>query len=227
MGAKKSSQKFTHRSEQINALLAMDQITPDKFNALNNRQQDTLLKYANDIINTLTGKDRDDFIHKLDLIAAPETKNSIWEYNHNRVTAVISKLMQEYGRMPSKTEIAAETGLSRQTVHKHLNEYENNPLHQEQQKQFRFMANKVLAKVFSFAINGDTAAAKLYLQAVGSLNNDRAPGTITQNNFIQINSITLNQDTLKRISPERLNEIEQILKSALDQPIITKGTDSN
>lgn len=217
MGAKRSLQKFTHKSEQINALLALDQIPLDKFHALNKSQRDALVKYANDTIGTLTGKDRDDFIHKFDLISEDETKNIIWEYNHNRVTAAISKLIQEYGRMPSKTEIAAETGLSRQTIHKHLNEYENNPLHLEQQKQFRFMAEKVLARVFSFAVNGDTAAAKLYLQAVGSLNNERAPSAITQNNFIQINSITLNQDTLKRISPERLNEIESILKVALTQ----------
>lgn len=36
--------------------------------------------------------------------------------------------MQDYGRMPSKTEIGIKTELSRQTVYKHLKEYTSHPL---------------------------------------------------------------------------------------------------
>jgi hypothetical protein len=62
------------------------------------------------------------------------------------------------------------------------------------------------------AIQGDIKAAKLFFNVVG---NDVSPKqTIgTQNNYIQINGTILNQDIIKQLTPEKLTQIEEIVKS--------------
>lgn len=134
--------------------------------------------------------------------------------------------MQEFGRMPTKTEIATKTELSRVTVHKHLKEYANHPQYLGQLEQFRFMTSKVLAKVFQYAINGDTGAAKLYFNVIGFNNNEQVPTNTliqNQNNFIQINGTVLSQETIKHFTTEQLNVIETILKKALPQPEVANN----
>ena len=38
-----------------------------------------------------------------------------------------------------------------------------------------------------------------------------------QNNFVQINNIKLSQDKIKQLSPEKLNEIESIIKDVVPE----------
>ena len=124
--------------------------------------------------------------------------------------------------MPSKTELASHTGLSRPTIHKHLKDYASHPQYMEQVEQFRFMTSKVLAKVFRFAVNGDIQAAKLYFTMVGSMNNGAAQNNTliqNQNNYIQINGTVLSQESIKSLNPEQLNTIETILKTALSKSV--------
>ena len=176
--------------------------------------------------NRIKGEERDNFYEKIEPITNYAFKNQLWEVNHNNITYAISSLMQEYGRMPSKAEIATKTELSRQTVHNHLKEYNNHPLYLQQIEQFRFMTSKVLAKVFQFAVNGDTGAAKLYFNLMGFMNNGQAPiNTLieNQNNYIQINGTVLSQETIKNLNPDKLNTIESILKTALPQEISNKS----
>jgi hypothetical protein len=173
--------------------------------------------------NKLKGIERDEFYNKIEAITTDSTKNQLWEYNHNHITWAISTLMQEYGRMPTKTEIATKTELSRQTIHKHLKDYINHPQYLGQIEQFRFMTSKVLAKVFQFAVNGDVGAAKLYFNVMGFMNNGHTPNTTliqNQSNYVQINGTVLNSETIKQLSSEQLNTIETILKTALQNPEI-------
>lgn len=116
--------------------------------------------------------------------------------------------------------------MSRVTVHKHLKEYANHPQYLGQLEQFRFMTSKVLAKVFQYAINGDTGAAKLYFNVIGFNNNEQVPTNTliqNQNNFIQINGTVLSQETIKHFTTEQLNVIETILKKALPQPEVANN----
>jgi hypothetical protein len=88
------------------------------------------------------------------------------------------------------------------------------------------MTSKLLAKVYQFAVNGDTAAAKLYFNVMGFLNNGQNTNNTlvqNQNNFIQINGILLNQETIKQLDPEQLNAIETILKTSLRQQEVLKN----
>lgn len=218
MKAKKGLQKFTESEAKIREILSLEQITPGDLELLSESESDQLFVAIADQYNALTGTDQDKFYKKIELIIGKTNKNQIWEVNHNRITWAISALMREYGRMPSKTEIATKTELSRQTVHKHLKEYANHPQYLAQVEQFRFMTSKVLARVFQFAVNGDITAAKLYFNVVGALG--KSPqGTLiqNQNNYIQINGTVLSQEAVKRLNPEQLKSIEEVLKTALPQ----------
>lgn len=219
MKPKKSLQKFTET--KINKILSLERITPKDLEQLSEKESTRLMEILNERFNKLKGTERDKFYKKIEPIISNTAKNRLWEYNHNQITWAISVLMQEYGRMPTKTEIATETGLSRQTVHKHLKEYATHPQYLGQIEQFRFMTSKVLAKVFQFAVNGDTGAAKLYFNVMGFMNNGQTPNNTliqNQNNYIQINGTVLSQETIKYLNPEQLNTIETILKTALPEP---------
>ncbi len=219
MLVKKDLQKLTPLKMKIDSILALEQIRHEDIEDLNESELASFSQILSDKLNNLKDTERDQFLKKVDLILMQGTKNQLWESNHNQITWAIASLMQEYGRMPSKTEIALKIQLSRQTVHKHLKEYISNPLYLEQEERFRFMADKVLAKVFTFAVNGDMQAAKLYFNVIGTLNQNKTTGGNTmiqnQNNYIQINGTILSQDNIKQLNPEQLNSIESILKTAL------------
>jgi len=176
-------------------------------------------------LDRLTGEARDEYLKKTDrLLNLPGNENirhTIWESNHRKITAAISNIMNREGVMPSKSTLARETGLSRKCINAHLVEYLDHPLFREQAEQFRFMAPRVLAIVFQRAIDGDMKAAKLYLQAMGgnlgSLTNPGATIHNQQNNFIQINGMTLSQESIKQLSPAQLQQIETILKTVIPQ----------
>lgn len=221
MIAKKSLQKFTKTEAKINKVLSLEQIKPSDLEPFSEAESTRLMEILTERFNKLKGTERDKFYKKIEPITSDTTKNQLWESNHIQITWAISTLMQEYGRMPTKTEIATKTELSRQTVYKHLKEYTNNPQYLGQIEQFRFMTSKVLAKVFQFAVNGDTGAAKLYFNVMGFMNNGQAPKNTlvqNQNNYIQINGTVLSQETIKNLNPEQLNTIETILKTTLPQP---------
>jgi hypothetical protein len=127
-------------------------------------------------------------------------------------------MLQDYGPMPSKVEIAKKSGLSRQTIHKHLKEYKTHPLFLGQMEQFRFMSSKLLATIFHYAINGDIAASKLYFSVIGCANaGQQLNNTMiqNQNNYIQINGTVLSQETIRQLNAEQMNSIESILKTAV------------
>jgi hypothetical protein len=224
MKAKKGLQKFTDSEAKINEVLKLEQITYTDIEHLNNAESSRFMEILTEKFNQLKGTERDKFYKKIELITSDGTKNQLWENNHIEITRIISNFILEFGRMPSKTEIATKTELSRQTVHKHLKEYSTHPLYLGQLEQFRFMTSKVLAKVFQFAVKGDTGAAKLYFNITGALNNGQSsnkPLIQNQNNYIQINGTVLSQETIKHLNPEQLNSIEVILKTALPQPEVS------
>ena len=219
MKSKNSLQKFTEMESKISEMLSLDQITPNDTEDLNESEEQRLSDILTEKFNNLKGIERDKFLKKIEPILGESTKNELWEYNHSQITWAISILMQEKGRMPSKTDIAAKTELSRQTINKHFKYYSTHPEFLGQIEQFRFMTSKVLAKVFQFAVNGDMRAAKLYLTTFGSHNEHIPSNTLiqNQNNFIQINGTVISQEAVMYLNPDQLNIIETILKTVLPQ----------
>ncbi len=207
-----SLQKFTKTQIKVNRILSMKTITIDVWNSLNKREKSIANSELVRLFNESKGAERDKILSKMESITGEQTKSQIWTINHIRINNSIFKLVQHLNRMPSKDEIAEESGLSRQTIHKHLSEYSEHPLFKEELIQYRFASNSLLSVIYKMAIQGDIKAAKLFFNVVG---NDASPKqTIgTQNNYIQINGTILNQDIIKQLTPDKLIQIEEIVKS--------------
>ena len=88
---KKNLQKLT--DEKINNILKLSRITPEHLSQLNEIEKGELLHILNDKFNSLIGAERDSFYLKIEQICDEETKNQLWESNHNKITAAISVLI--------------------------------------------------------------------------------------------------------------------------------------
>lgn len=212
MKAKKDLQRFTKFEIKKRTLLDLQVITKKDLEIFNKAERIRFFEDVAIILDSLKGNKRDEFLKQIEQLLGQETKNQIWEYNHSNISIAISSLIDELGRMPSKVDIASRTGLSRVTIDKHLKEYSNNPIYIQEIEQFKFMTSKVLAKVFSFAMEGNISACRLYLETLGvsEIKNEK-PKINNQNNFIQINGLTINQQQIMQLKPEQLIQIENIV----------------
>lgn len=217
MARKKSLQKFTEIEKKIDALFELEEISKEDLSKLNTAEEDAFWQRINDNLQNLKGTKRDKFISQTDKIFGNETKNKLWEYNNSQIMNYLIKYIEECGCMPYQLQIAENTGLSRQTIHKHIKEIAKSELYQAQIEQFKFMVPKLLAQLMRQAIKGDTKAAKLLLEYTIE-NPTKKVGT--QNNYIQINGMVFNDEKLKMLKPEQLKSIETILLTANhEQPL--------
>jgi hypothetical protein len=211
-------QKLTDSENKISRLFTLEKITDDDIKLLSQDELNRFNEIVNEQVRKATGSERDEILRKIEDTLSDDTKNDFWEYNHSRIMMAISSLMKEYGRMPSRSEIAQRADLSRTTVYKHLKEYTTHPLYMEQLQKMRILATNVISKVYQAAIEGDAGSQRLYLNVMGFLPNNQPT---TMNNYIQVNNTILSQETIRRLNPEQLLIIEGILKSILDQNNIT------
>jgi hypothetical protein len=214
---KQGLQKLTETEEKIAYLMSKKKISQIEIDELLSKPEKKILSdLLTEKINSAKGEERDILLNKIDEIIPKDVKSQFWENNHYAITVAISKHIEECGKMPTKNQIANDTGLSRQTVHKHLSGYAEHPLYAEQLNQFKFMADRVLAKIIKLAGHGDVKAARLYFDVMGYMKGQPSSNTLikNQNNYLQINGTVLSQEALKHLNSEQLNSIEAILKSA-------------
>ncbi|MGN6394619.1 MAG: hypothetical protein ACTHMI_03585 [Mucilaginibacter sp.] len=208
---------YAASKKKVDDVLALQKITADDLSSLTRMERDYLSETITDSLNSLKGEEKDNFLCKVDAIIAPASKNQFWEHNHHLRSEAISRLMRQYGYMPSNSAIARETGLSRPTIVKHLKEYKTSPEFAAETERFRFMAPKLLAAVYKRGCEGDMRAAKLYFEMTGSLIKQRAGNIVnSQNNFLQINNTILSAETLQKLSSEQLNQIEHMIREIGD-----------
>jgi biotin operon repressor len=158
------STKLTGSEKKTIALLELEKITLSDLDNFDTGERQYLAVVCTQMLQGLKHKERDDFLNKIEPIMPASNKQQIWEYNHQAITDAISRLIEQYGSMPTKNHLAEETGLSRQTISKHLKEYQTHPGYTEQMEQYKMMAPKLMAKVFQYAAKGDIRAARLYLE---------------------------------------------------------------
>ncbi len=199
---------------KIDKLFELEKITLNDIEDLDNDERKYLAEAATEILAHLTGNQRENFLSKIEPIVPVSTKAQIWEHNQYVISRAVNKLLHEQGFMPTKSAISNETGLSRQTIAKHLKEYKAHPAHLAEMDQFKFMTTKILANVFKYATNGDVKAARLYFEMVGAFNKQHTSNNTfvnEQNNYIQINNTILSQENLRHLTAEQLNQIESII----------------
>lgn len=202
--------------KKIAALLGLKKIALSDLDDLDINERRHFGMLCSKMLQNLKGEERDDFLNKIEAITPADNKQQVWEYNHQVITDAIAKLTEHYGCMPTKNNIAEATGLSRQTITKHLKEYKNHPAYAEQTEQFKIMVPKLMAKVYRAAVKGDIRAARLYFETVGAINKRQGKTVVnSQNNYIQINNTILSQENLKRLNAEQLKLIESVVTMVL------------
>ena len=168
---------------------------------------------------TLSGDDRDSFFDKTEEILSPNSRNEIWERNHYCILNVISWQTIQHKQIPTIKEIVEETGLSRVTVLKHLKEYYDSDTFKEKQNAFKFLREKLMAKIYSFAYDGNMRAAKIFMDVTSdkpllSIQNQ-------QNNYIQINGLVITQEQIKSLPADKLQKIQEMIDEK--KPDLKKG----
>ena len=138
-------------------------------------------------------------------------KNQRWTSNHMKIKQTIDHFVRENFCLPSTYEIARRLGLSRQTVSKHLREFDTKELYKEEMKAYEFSSNMLLERVLSMAVNGDLKAIKFYISVMERRRQEKQ--TSSTNNFIQINNIYVNEKTIKALAEDKRNTIEKIILS--------------
>jgi len=148
-------------------------------------------------------------------------KSAQWESNHRCILDYIHEYAKDYYFIPSITNISKETGLSRPTVYKHLSDTTIQDYLGKQFKTFSLLIPEILGMLYSKSFNPLASdmetirAAKTileFLQFSSKYNN-----SITiheQVNFLTINNTIITQDQLKSLAPEKLLQIEDLIKDA-------------
>ncbi|MBN1634123.1 MAG: hypothetical protein JW917_08160 [Ignavibacteria bacterium] len=82
--------------------------------------------------------------------------------NKTKILEALKKLIQEKGRKPTISEIAAESGVYKRTVERHLQNYRN----EDYAREFRILTDEVLIALYKKAIEGKAPEVKLWMQLV-------------------------------------------------------------
>ena len=131
-------------NKKVQTLLKKKIIQGEDLDILSKEEKQQLNEVLTAKLRELSGPERDRFLGKIDNVISRDTKRDIWESNHINISHAISSLMGKNGNMPTKSQIAEETGLSRQTIHKHFKEYKEHPLFLEHEEQFKFIKGRMM-----------------------------------------------------------------------------------
>jgi len=157
---------------------------------------------------TLKDEDREQFFDNTEPILSTKSRNEIWERNHYCILNVISWQTIQQRQIPTVKDIVEETGLSRVTVIKHLKEYYDSETFKEKENALKFLREKLLTKIYSYAYDGNMRAAKIFMDATGDRPSLRVENQ--QNNYIQVNGIVITEEQVKSLPIDKLEAIRQI-----------------
>ena len=146
------------------------------------------------------------------------TRNKTWENNHSAIVRAVSILMNEHGRVPSTTEIARQTNLSRQTVAKHLQTFTSHPLYREEIEQFRSQSKDVLAIISNHALNGNMKAIKLYLHIVTEMHAHPDQKPLEYECCLLVNRTKFDQQKIDRLTQQQRDDIFKIVRPDYQKP---------
>ncbi len=199
---------------KIEALFKQPFITAEDYNNLSPDEKVLFKEEQARLFKELKGKELSALLDKVHETLPANLNEELWELNHDKICSVINKALLTNNRMPSKTEIAKETGLSVVTIRKHLKEHATNLLNIERKEQYKFMESALMAALYNKSIMGDVNAMKFFFEATGLHNTSGKGNNIiaNQHNYIQINNLKLSQEELEKLSPEQLKQIEAIVR---------------
>ena len=196
--------------QKFEALLQLEKITKPDLEVLTPEEKQTFTRYLSQLFTEKKDRQLDVLVEKIEGIVSPDVNDDIRESNRVKINNAIAKSLQQNGQMPGKAEIARATGLSRNTVMKHMQEFNGTVTF----KEYLYAKTNVMESVIKAAVNGDMRAAKLYMGTVTKLPGQQNNTTIVnqQNNYIQMNGVKVN---FKQLPADELAQIEQIISRVL------------
>lgn len=110
--------------------------------------------------------------------------------------------------MPTITNIANETGLSRTSVYKHLTDIKTQGLESDVRLQQSELEEQAITRLYKIGMNDcNPTALKCFIQFA-----DPSTRVRTVNNYIQINNIRLTQEDIKSLPESTIATIESLVK---------------
>lgn len=218
MTKKKSIQKVTDISKlnTVKDIKKFVRDNPDRSNEVLDKLQDLLNKsYADKL-----GLEYDiiELICKCFLLLNDEdsctfTRNVTYEANHNIIGSFIHNHICENRCFPSIMVIKNETGLSRQTIYKHINNGFSDQFNSVVKGKINYMIPKALEKLYLIGIQDNNATAlKNFIELSGFTSHKN---TTNVNNYIQINNLKLSRDEFNQLPNETILEIETLISKTI------------
>lgn len=169
MNNKKSLPRLTDPNEisnlrELKSYFGLPKITRLAVDAIPLENRKAFDKAINRLANTLKDQEYDRFCDAIEPLVDVQTKNATWQFNHYKIICAIERLMLDAMQFPMVQELADETGLSRQTIHKHLKDFPTHPAKRDLDHQLILMTEPLLVKIYKRAAEGSIPASKLYLQ---------------------------------------------------------------
>ena len=141
-------------------------------------------------------------------------KRERWYINETHINVFVNNFITKNRYVPTTSMIAETTGLSRVTIQSHLKERKGNEYYDEHLETLRGLTNSVLCQLYKIGIeNSDVKALKVYLDYFKEPSQIANTQTNTQNNYIQINGLTISQEQIGKLNPDKLIQIEKLLNT--------------
>lgn len=134
-------------------------------------------------------------------------RNVTYETNYGTIVRYIHNHVLEYRGFPTASIIAEKTGLSRQTVYRHLRNDFKGRFDTLIKGKHQIMANKALEHLYYLGVREDNAGAlKTFIEFTGNGNK-----VGTTNNYIQINNLQLTKEEFEQLPDEVILQIENLI----------------
>ncbi|WP_299104310.1 helix-turn-helix domain-containing protein [uncultured Tenacibaculum sp.] len=138
-------------------------------------------------------------------------RHTVYEINNQKITISIQKFASKYFCFPTVSWIAEDSGLSRNTVHKHLKKGLKNDFNSLVKGKIDHMTLDAMAKLYVIGTTqSNVNALKSFIELSDKLK-EKPPNTV--NNLIQINNLKITNEDLKNLPQETIIEIERLIKN--------------
>jgi hypothetical protein len=143
-------------------------------------------------------------------------KRDRWYVNEGKIKHCIHKELANNCYLPTNTQIANETGLSRVTIDKHLKAYGLNKFKTEELDKYEVLNSMALNRLYQLGMNQNN------IKALTSFINYTNPskGTIN-NNYIQINNTKIDNVIIENLPDDIRREIEDLIIKSLPDKYIS------
>jgi DNA-binding phage protein len=210
----KSLQKFTdidkvETKEQLQGFLKLNPKANEKMFA-------SLLDRLNKSYNEKTFKDNNIMVLIEEFYLITEginsnsfvkLKNATYEMNHSIITTCIHNHILEQRCFPTMFKIREETGISRTTIYKHLDDGLKSKFNKLVNGKVELMTTKAMEKLYLIGVqDNNVTALKNFIELSGATAKNN-----TTNNYIQINNLKISNDEFNQLPSETILEIETLI----------------